>query len=112
MALIEALPPSSGVTIFGDEAQAIYGFSMKGNGDARHLVSRVRAFKTFEEVTLDRIFRAGSERLAKVVWDGRQVVLTQAQASRCSDYEKLAAIVREGSSGSSSGPGPESSADA
>jgi UvrD/REP helicase N-terminal domain/UvrD-like helicase C-terminal domain len=80
-ALIEALSPDCGVTVFCDEAQAIYGFSeddkvRRGRGaNALPLTKRLLAGGGFSDLQLHEIHRTRSRNLRAIFSDVRQKVL-------------------------------------
>lgn len=83
--LVERLPPDCGVTVFADEAQAIYGFADDGvgrrKGEApkagKTLLDRLRAAKSpgFNTLTLKEIYRTSSPGLRRIFSDLRRDVL-------------------------------------
>lgn len=83
--LVKRLPPDCGVTIFADEAQAIYGFCDDSLGHRRGvatepgtpLLERLRAetFLGFKTLTLKEIYRTSSPGLRKIFSDLRKDVL-------------------------------------
>lgn len=83
--LVKRLPSDCGVTIFADEAQAIYGFSddslgRRKGGDAKpenSLLERLRTKKSlrFETVILKEIYRTSSPGLRKIFSDLRKDIL-------------------------------------
>ncbi len=77
LALIEALDPGCGVTVFADEAQSIYGFSEEpepGQVRGQTLARRLRG-KDFEAVRLDHIHRTDCPRLQTIFRDVRGALL-------------------------------------
>ena len=76
--IIHALPPSAGVTVFSDEAQAIYGFAE----DASHptvegtLSDKIREFlrDQFEEHDLTEVHRTRDAALLEIFRDGRLLI--------------------------------------
>ncbi len=76
--LINALPPESGVTVFCDEAQAIYGFSEEeSTGDlGGTLPEKIREFMggDFRELELTEIHRTDDETLVELFSDGRSLL--------------------------------------
>jgi hypothetical protein len=84
-ALAERLPPDCGVTVFSDEAQAIYGFSDNSIGRRKtvgselgqSLLSRLRDDKTlgFTTLVLKKIYRTSSPGLRKIFSELREDVL-------------------------------------
>lgn len=87
LALIEALSPECGVTIFADSAQAIYGFTddLAGSTHERGttLVHRVRLKETrpFEETELDRVHRTADKKLVRLFSEGRKRLLGVSESS-------------------------------
>jgi AAA domain/UvrD-like helicase C-terminal domain len=75
-AIIAGLPANAGITVFADEAQAIYGFAERGGGwsDDR-LLGRLRALPGFTEIQLETVFRARSAALARLFGKTRRHVL-------------------------------------
>lgn len=84
-ALVERLPSGCGVTVFADEAQAIYGFSDDSRGrrrgatirPGRSLLNRLRNAKGlgFTTLALHEIYRTSSPGLRKIFSDLRKEVL-------------------------------------
>jgi len=75
--LIHALPKDSGVTVFCDEAQAIYGFTEEDNLDDLHgtLPENIREFfKNFSEKELLEIHRTSDAKLKNIFKEGRQIL--------------------------------------
>jgi hypothetical protein len=87
--LVERLPSGCGVTVFADEAQAIYGFADDdADGDDEpgreekqgHLPGRLRAGPgVFIETSLSAIYRTDSKKLKRLFTEVRQMVLTPAR---------------------------------
>lgn len=83
--LVKRLPSDCGVTVFADEAQAIYGFSDSSLGHrkggaakpGKALLDRLRAEKSlgFETQILKEIYRTSSPGLRKIFSDLRKDVL-------------------------------------
>lgn len=83
--LVKRLPPDCGVTVFADEAQAIYGFSddnvgrrnVGAAGSGKPLLDRLRAESSlgFETRILKEIYRTSSPGLRKIFSDLRKNVL-------------------------------------
>ena len=83
--LVKRLPSDCGITVFADEAQAIYGFSddslghSKGSGAklGKALLERLRAQRSlgFETLILKNIYRTSSPGLRKIFSDLRKDVL-------------------------------------
>ena len=83
--IVRKLPASCGVTVFADEAQAIYGFAddrevRPGEIGDPTFPERIRggAAGTFRERELTDVHRTGSRRLLKIFSDTRRKVLTAA----------------------------------
>jgi hypothetical protein len=83
--LVKRLPSNCGVTVFADEAQAIYGFSDASVGrpkggvakPGKPLLDRLRAERSlgFETLILKEIYRTSSPGLRKIFSDLRKDVL-------------------------------------
>jgi len=78
--IINKIPDNVGVTVFADEAQAIYGFSVEkcrsdGPDFKLTLPKRIRKAKIFDEVELTSIHRTSSEGLKSIFKDTRIDVL-------------------------------------
>ena len=83
--LVRKLASSCGVTVFADEAQAIYGFAddkevRPGEGREPLFTDRIRsgAAGSFRECELAEVHRTGSRRLLTIFSDTRRRVLTAA----------------------------------
>jgi hypothetical protein len=94
VAILERLPPDCGVTVFIDEAQAIYGFSGHAAGwDQDPLVERLRAMDGLAETALETVFRSRSSIFREVrarVLDqdlapARRLARAQAEIRRLAD---------------------------
>jgi len=91
-AIIDAVDPGCGVTVFADEAQSIYGFSEEpepGQERGQTLARRLRR-PGFEPVQLDHIHRTECPRLQAIFRDVRGTILDWS-----GDIEDLDAHVRE-----------------
>lgn len=80
LALVAALGPDCGVTVFADEAQAIYGFTEDQEGvgsDGPTLPGQLRT-RGFEEIRLDRVHRTGEPGLVTIFTRVRRRVLRRA----------------------------------
>jgi len=87
--LVKRLPSDCGVTVFSDEAQAIYGFSddnigRRNSGGAKPgkaLLDRLRAERSlgFETLVLNEIYRTSSPGLRKIFSDLRKDVLDKSR---------------------------------
>lgn len=82
--LVEGLADRCGVTVFADEAQAIYGFSDESDGNARAdggggqpLLDRLKAVGglNFNQLSLDNIHRTSSPGLRRIFSEVRHEVL-------------------------------------
>lgn len=88
-ALVERLPADCGVTVFADEAQAIYGFSDDSIGRRKgtsakagpSLLDRLRSAEAlgFSTLALDEIYRTSSPGLRKIFSELRKDVLDKKQ---------------------------------
>lgn len=84
-ALVERLPSDCGITVFADEAQAIYGFSDNSIGSRKEagfksdlpLLGRLQAVKKlgFTKLALKEIYRTSSPGLKKIFSELRQDIL-------------------------------------
>jgi hypothetical protein len=78
-ALIKSLPDCSGVTVFADEAQAIYGFADDPDGDGAPgfapLLATLRVAEGFERHNLSKVFRTESPNLLHIFTTTRRRVL-------------------------------------
>lgn len=90
--IINALQKEAGVTIFSDEAQAIYGFSEEGKGAGLDgtLPEMVREFMSdqFSEHGLTQVHRTTDPTLLKVFQDGRNLIRSKGY----SGAERLASL--------------------
>jgi hypothetical protein len=104
-ALVERLPSDCGVTVFSDEAQAIYGFSdnsigrrkgERGSEPGQSLLGRLRDEKTlgFTTLVLKEIYRTSSPGLRKIFSVLRQDVLDK-QKHRDGLHAETAERIRE-----------------
>lgn len=103
-AMLKKLPSDCGVTVFADEAQAIYGFSDERlgyrNGEifrsGRPLLDRLRAIKSlgFEEQNLKEVYRTSSPGLRRIFADLRRDVLDK-QRHRGGFHAETAQRIRE-----------------
>lgn len=77
LAIIDAVAPECGVTVFADQAQAIYGFTEDADADDNtkiHLVEELED-REFRSVSLTEIHRTNSPTLLRVFRDVRRKVL-------------------------------------
>jgi hypothetical protein len=75
--MINALPPSCGVSVFSDEAQAIYGFAEDADetGVDGHLPEKIREYMPdFQCLNLSTVHRTSDPKLRKVFADGRSLL--------------------------------------
>lgn len=84
LAIIDRLNDQCGVTVFSDEAQAIYGFSLDENSDESipdsenqplPAILREKHAQKFSEKFLKKIYRTASPNLLKIFTTGRDLVL-------------------------------------
>jgi Superfamily I DNA and RNA helicases len=102
--LVKRLPSDCGVTVFADEAQAIYGFSDDSLGHrkggaakpGKALLERLRAQRSlgFETLILKEIYRTSSPGLKKIFSDLRKDVLDK-NRHRDGFYAETAERIRE-----------------
>ena len=98
IAIVHKLSSSCGVTVFADEAQAIYGFAddrpvQAGQVGAHPLIDKIRlgAAGQFRQCELTEVHRTVSPQLLRLFSDTRRRVLTAAGETE----HKLAAITAE-----------------
>jgi hypothetical protein len=79
LAMIDAVGSECGVTVFADQAQAIYGFTEDDEAEttANRLVEELQDLE-FQHLSLTRIHRTDSPALLKIFKDVRKTVLDQA----------------------------------
>lgn len=81
MHILEALSPNCGVSIFSDDAQAIYGFSEDGRDMffGNTLPEEIRSIpkwtKQFHLMSLDEVHRTSDEKLKALFAQGRQMLI-------------------------------------
>lgn len=90
--LIHALPQETGISIFSDEAQAIYGFAEESD-DCQvkgTLPDNIRLFLAdqFTERNLEQVHRTGDPKLLEIFRDGRSLI-----RSRMAGAERFKAIL-------------------
>ncbi|POB00311.1 hypothetical protein C2134_02625 [Chromobacterium sinusclupearum] len=93
--IIDALPKETGVTVFSDEAQAIYMFGEEGSPSEveGHLPDCIRKYlPDFNCVELKEIHRTSDPVLMKLFGIGRQV-LTANKASSVERYEQVRKLI-------------------
>ena len=77
-ALIDRLPECAGLTVFADEAQAIYGFADDSPGWGRQpLLDRLRGRPDIGKIRLETVFRTRQPGLSRVFGRTRRRVLDQ-----------------------------------
>lgn len=91
-ALIAALHPQCGITVFGDPAQSIFSFQDKENG-GKTLFSSLRGREDFQAVHLARDHRSQSEELARIVRDARPVLATAAEDVKQAYFDVRSLII-------------------
>lgn len=99
LGLIERLHSDCGVTVFADEAQAIYGFSEDAPTQGRpHLADplplRLRRLDTFANTALDTVHRTASPTLKEIFTTVRGMVISGDAAGQGPGNEVRAAIER------------------
>ena len=103
--LVQRLPPECGVTVFADEAQAIYGFADDDddtdaeNGGPEpqdHLPGRLRSNNVyrFRETSLSLIYRADTDKLRMLFTEVRQTVLAPAVRGGADRLQEVTDMVR------------------
>lgn len=79
--IVKCLPKTSGVSIFSDEAQSIYGFTedenpeFYGNTLPQEIKASEELLSTFMVFSLDQVHRTKDEKLKKLFHDGRQKLI-------------------------------------
>lgn len=93
-AIIAALSPDCGVTVFADEAQAIYGFSEEEEDaeDGETLLERLRG-GGFEEVGLTAVYRTSRPNLLAIATEVRRKVLRRGRPT--TRRKQIANSIRE-----------------
>ncbi len=94
LAIINVLNPECGVTVFADEAQAIYDFTeddRSGKGAGLSLVKSLRE-RGFQEKSLTRVYRTESPALREIFTSVRQLVLI-GKGSTESRFQKVRAEI-------------------
>lgn len=97
--LIRKLDKECGVTVFADEAQAIYGFADDDGGSTRaegHLPERLRAHPEmgFRETALSAIYRTDRKHLRKLFTEVRARVLAKSRNGDPDRLERVTEMVR------------------
>ncbi len=99
--IVQALNPETGITVFADEAQAIYGFAdgSLGTGDGKSLLGRLQGSKKlrFEDVALDTVHRTKAIGLLRIFTDVRKI-LTKSPPKRGVFDEIKSGILRHANS--------------
>jgi hypothetical protein len=90
--LVEAVPPTCGITILADEAQAIYGFSEEDSEERpQALVPGIQARGLgFRNLRLSKVYRTSAPNLAHIFRNTREMVMSLAEPTR-----KLEAVRRD-----------------
>lgn len=93
-AILKRLRPECGVTIFADEAQAIYGFADEDGGSRAatgHLPERLRksAGVRFEKRCLHRVHRASNDNLRTIFTDVRARVLQAGSSAGATKFDEV-----------------------
>ncbi len=96
--IINALPDDAGVSIFADEAQAIYGFTEDDSGESVEgtLPEKLREFMSdqFTEYDLSEVHRTDDAALLKVFRDGRKL-LKKSASSGAERFESVRKLVEQ-----------------
>jgi len=97
--LIRKLDKACGVTVFADEAQAIYGFADDDGGSTRaegHLPERLRAHRElgFQPTALSAIYRTDRKHLRKLFTEVRAKVLAKRPNDDPDCLERVTEMVR------------------
>lgn len=111
LGIVATLHAEAGLTVLGDEAQSIYGFSVEeadGDEDGDHLIQliRDRVEPKPDERELTDIFRAETESLAKLITDARKIVLKD-EAATPKAVSDLMEMIRGHAQGETEGLSPE-----
>lgn len=84
LAIIDALDPESGVSVFADKAQAIYAFSENGSGAGGTKLLEALVSKGFKQLQLTQVHRTADPNLLSIfthlrrdILDGRRANLEQ-----------------------------------
>ncbi|MBT7790128.1 MAG: ATP-dependent helicase [Calditrichaeota bacterium] len=100
MSIIEALRPETGVTVFADSAQAIYGFteedSESSSAGKASLVNRLLALKSqkFKKAELVKLHRTEDKKLGRLYRDTRSLLMNK-QTSTPNQWRKIRAKIQE-----------------
>jgi hypothetical protein len=97
--LIRKLDSGCGVTVFADEAQAIYSFADDDGGSRRaegHLPDRIRAHPemSFRETALSEIYRTDRKHLRKLFTEVRARVLAKSRGDNRDRLERVTEMIR------------------
>jgi len=77
-AMLDRLGPDTGLTVFLDEAQAIYGFADRAPGWGREsLLDRLRQRSDFQHLGLETVFRSREPKLTRIFRETREQVLKE-----------------------------------
>lgn len=81
LAMVDALEPSSGITVFADRAQAIYGFSEgEDESGGTNLLDELAA-RGFRQMNLTQVHRTSDPNLLAIFTDLRRDLLTRPKAN-------------------------------
>lgn len=100
-AIFDHLSDDCGITVLGDEAQSIYGFSEESSGSdsrAENLITKIRSKNKFEEIELTEVHRTSSPQLKKLFTEVRSDVL-KLQPNNAEGPAQIAELVRNASCG-------------
>lgn len=104
MEIIAKLSKTCGVTVFADEAQAIYGFADDEESEdepdrdpstgAGHLASRIRAAQLpFEDMSLSQVHRAQTESLKRLFTEVRACVVAPVKGGTVNQLARITSMV-------------------
>ncbi len=94
--LMHALPPSAGITVLCDEAQAIYEYSEEDRHDVLSgtLVANIREYMSdFEGKDLNEIHRTGDAKLRQLFVQGRGTIKSATLSGRAKYHEVRRTVV-------------------
>lgn len=101
LSIIENLSKDCGVSIFSDEAQAIYGFSEDetpeyfGNTLPKEIRGRTELSKNFKYIDLKEVHRTSDEKLKMLFFEGRRMLLHDEDIEIDKIYENVRKLVIE-----------------
>ena len=101
LSIIDNLSKDCGVSIFSDEAQAIYGFSEDetpeyfGNTLPKEIRGRTELSRNFTYVDLKEVHRTSDEKLKTLFFEGRRMLLDEQDIEIDKIYEDVRKLVIE-----------------